>query len=161
MVDRPLGDHFIDYMAVLEPLLRAVEPRVADQVFAAHDLQKPFPMLRIGARSVDVAVIVRTVAFALVSLAGRVGAHDALIAHPRPRFSPQRLGGVGDAAIIDHAFLHRQLDALAFAGELTLIEGREYAGRAVQPGPGIADRQTGLDRAAIWLAGNRHRPAGP
>ena len=39
MVDRPFGDHLIDHMAVLEPLLRAVEARVADQVFAAHDLQ--------------------------------------------------------------------------------------------------------------------------
>src|SRR5260370_30866606 len=77
MVDRPLGDHFIDYMAVLEPLLRAVEPRIADQVFAAHDLQKPFPMLRIGARSVDVAVVVGPIPLALLSLARRVRAHHA------------------------------------------------------------------------------------
>jgi hypothetical protein len=38
--------------------------------------------------------------------------------------APQILGGVGYAAVIDHAFLHRALDLLALAGELALIERR-------------------------------------
>src|SRR5215472_18826915 len=117
-------------------------------------------MLRVGARGIDVAIIVRTVAFALVGLARRVGAHDALIAHPRRGFAPQRLGSVGDAAVIDDAFLHRKLDALALAGELTLVERGKHTDRSVQSSSGVADRQPRLDRPAVGLAGDRHCATG-
>src|SRR6266446_595660 len=72
-------------------------------------------MLRVGARGIDIAIVVRSAALAGISLAWRVGAHDALIAHAR---------------------------------------------RGVEPGAGVADRQTGFDRAAVGLAGDRHRAAG-
>src|SRR5207237_10419023 len=104
--------------------------------------------------------IVGTVAFAFIGLARRVGAHDALITRARRGYAPQRLGGVGDAAVIDDAFLHRQLDTLALAGELALVERGENADRAVQPGAGVADRRAGLERATVGLAGYRYRAAG-
>src|SRR5437899_12741975 len=117
-------------------------------------------MLRVGARGIDIAIVVRAAALARIGLARRVGAHDALIARARRGFAPQRLSRVGDAAIIDDAFLHRQLDALALAGELALVERGENADRAVQPGAGIADRRAGLERATVGLAGYRYRAAG-
>src|SRR5579875_546964 len=156
----PFGDHGVDLMAVLEALLRAVEARIADQILASDDLEEPLPVLGIGPGSVDVAVVVRTAALARIDLGGRVRAHDALVAHARRGMAPQILGGIGDAAVIDDAFLHRHLDVLALAGELPLIERGQDADRAMQPGAGVADRQTGLDRPAVGLAGDRHRPAG-
>src|SRR6266851_3394586 len=117
-------------------------------------------MLRVGARGIDIAIVVRSAALAGVSLARRVGAHDALISHARRGMAPQILGGIGDAAIIDDAFLHRALDLLALAGELALIQRPENADRGVQAGAGVADRQTGFDWAAVGLAGDRHRAAG-
>src|SRR5207237_1431759 len=104
--------------------------------------------------------IVGTVAFAFIGLARRVGAHDALITRARRGYAPQRLGGVGDAAVIDDAFLHRQLDALALAGQLALVERGENPDRAVQSGAGVADRWARLERAAVGLAGYRYRAAG-
>src|SRR3984893_15109531 len=117
-------------------------------------------MLLVGTRSVDIAVVVWPAALARIGLARRVGAHDALIAHARRGMAPQILGGVGDAAVTDNAFLHRALDLLALAGELALIQRPENADRGVQAGAGVADRQTGFDRAAVGLAGDRHRAAG-
>src|SRR5712691_2406473 len=110
-------------------------------------------MLRVGARGIDIAIVVRSATLAGISLARRVGAHDALIAHARRGMAPQILGGVGDAAVIDNAFLHRALDLLALAGELALIQRPENADRGVQARAGVADRQTGFDRAAVGLAG--------
>src|SRR3974377_87041 len=117
-------------------------------------------MLLVGTRSVDIAIVVWPAALARIGLARRIGAHDALIAHARSGMAPQILGSIGNAAVIDDAVLHRALDPLALAGELALIERRKDADRSVQAGAGVADRRTRLDRAAVGLAGDRHRAAG-
>src|SRR6266513_1947323 len=117
-------------------------------------------MLLVGARRIDIAIVVWPAALARVGLARRIGAHDALIAHAWSSMAPQILGSIRDAAVIDDAVLHRALDPLALTGELALIEGRKDADRGVQPGAGVADRRTGLDRAANGLAGDRHGTPG-
>src|SRR5215472_10853619 len=117
-------------------------------------------MRLVGARRIDIAIVVWPAALARVRLARRIGAHDALIAHARSRMSPQILGSIGNAAVIDHAVLHRTADQLALAGELALIKRTKDADRSVQPGAGVADRRTRLDRAAVGLAGDRHRTPG-
>src|ERR1700740_772057 len=117
-------------------------------------------MLLVGTRSIDIAIVVWPAALARIGLARRIGAHDALIAHARSSMAPQVLGSVGNAAVIDDAVLHRALDPLALAGELPLIERRKDADRGVEAGAGVADRRTRLDRAAVGLAGDRHRTPG-
>src|SRR5439155_2624215 len=117
-------------------------------------------MLLVGARSIDIAIVVWSAALAWIGLARRIGAHDALIAHARSSMAPQILGSIGNAAVIDDAVLHRALDPLALAGELALIERRKDADRSVQPGAGVADRRTRLDWAAVGLAGDRHGTPG-
>src|ERR1700746_2519068 len=117
-------------------------------------------MLLVGARSIDIAIVVWPAALARIGLARRIGAHDALIAHARSSMAPQILGSVGNAAVIDHAVLHRTADQLALASELALIKRTKNADRSVQPGAGVADCRTRLDRAAVGLAGDRHRAAG-
>src|SRR5215472_2161181 len=117
-------------------------------------------MLLVGARSIDIAIVVGPTALARIGLARRIGAHDALIAHARSSMAPQILGSIGNATVIDHAVLHRALDPLALAGELTLIERRKDADRGVEAGAGVADRRTRLDRAAVGLAGDRHGTPG-
>src|SRR5207244_8811974 len=117
-------------------------------------------MLLVGTRSIDIAIVVWPAALARIGLARRIGAHDALIAHTRSSMAPQILGSVGDAAVIDDAVLHRALDPLALSGELALIERRKDADRSVQPGAGVADRRTRLDRAAVGLTGDRHGTPG-
>src|SRR5271165_6168284 len=117
-------------------------------------------MLLVGTRSIDIAIVVWPAALARIGLARRIGAHDALIAHARSSMAPQILGSIGNAAVIDDAVLHRALDPLALAGELALIERCKDADRSVQPGAGVADRRTRLDRAAVGLAGDRHGTPG-
>src|SRR5215472_16128354 len=117
-------------------------------------------MCLVGARRIDIAIVVGPSALARISLARRIGAHDALVAHAWSSMAPQILGSIGNAAVIDDAVLHRALDALALAGELALVERRKDADRSVEAGAGVADRRTRLDRAAFGLAGDRHRTAG-
>src|ERR1700730_2391766 len=117
-------------------------------------------MLLVGTRSIDIAIVVWPASLASLGLARRIGAHDALIAHARSSMAPQILGSIGNAAVIDDAVLHRALDPLALAGELALIERPKDADRSVQPGAGVADRRTWLDRAAVGLAGDRHGTPG-
>src|SRR5271165_707560 len=117
-------------------------------------------MLLVGARSINIAIVVWPAALARIGLARRIGAHDALIAHARSSMAPQILGSIGNAAVIDDAVLHRTLDPLALAGELALIEGRKDADRSVETGAGVADRRARLDRAPVGLAGDRHGTAG-
>src|SRR6516165_9391672 len=113
-------------------------------------------MRLVGTRRIDIAIVVWPAALARISLARRIGAHDALIAHARSRMAPQILGSIGNAAVIDHAVLHRTADQLALAGELALIKRTKDADRSVQPRAGVTDRRTRLDRAAVGLAGDRH-----
>src|SRR5215467_13781313 len=117
-------------------------------------------MCLVGTRRIDIAIVVGPAALARIGLARRIGAHDALIAHARSSMAPQILGSIGDAAVIDNAVLHRASDQLALASELALIERGKDADRSVQPGAGVADRRTRLDRAAVWLASNRHGTPG-
>src|SRR6266478_4400167 len=117
-------------------------------------------MLLVGARSINIAIVVWPAALARIGLARRIGAHDALIAHARSSVAPQILGSIGNAAVINHAILHRALDPLALAGELALIERPKNADRSVEAGAGVADRRTRLDRAAVGLAGDRHGTPG-
>src|ERR1700756_4872279 len=117
-------------------------------------------MRLVGARRVDIAIVVWPAALARIGLARRVGSHDALIAHARSSMAPQILCGVGNAAVIDDAVLHRTTDRLALAGELALIERRKDADRSVQPGAGFSDRRPRLDWAAVRLAGDRHGTPG-
>src|SRR5262244_2571840 len=117
-------------------------------------------MRLVGARRVDIAIVVWPAALAWIGFARRIGAHDALIAHTRSSMAPQILGSIGNAAVVDDAVLHRTADQLALAGELALIERPKDADRGVEAGAGVADRRAWLDRAAVWLAGNRHRPPG-
>src|SRR5206468_10291661 len=112
-------------------------------------------MLLVGTRRIDIAIVVWSAALAWIGLARRIGAHDALIAHARSSMAPQILGSIGNAAVIDDAVLHRALDPLALAGELALIERPKNADRSVQPGAGVADRRTRLDRAAGGRGGGR------
>src|ERR1700741_3814266 len=109
-------------------------------------------MRLVGARRIDIAVVVWPAALARIGLARRIGAHDTLIAHARSSMAPQILGRIGNAAVVDHAVLHRALDPLALAGELALIERREDADRSVEAGTGIADRRGWLDRTAVGVA---------
>src|SRR5262244_1388966 len=117
-------------------------------------------MRLVGARRVDIAIVVWPAALAWIGFARRIGAHDALIAHTRSSMAPQILGSIGNAAVVDHAVLHRTADQLALAGELALIERPKDADCSVETGAGVADRRTRLDRAAVGLAGDRHGTAG-
>src|SRR5215471_1705649 len=99
-------------------------------------------MLLVGARSIDVAIVVWPATLARIGLARRIGAHDALIAHARSSMAPQILGSIGNAAVVDDAVLHRTADQLALAGELALIERSEDADRSVEASAGVADRRT-------------------
>src|SRR5215831_18382145 len=117
-------------------------------------------MRLVGARGIDIAIVVWPAALAWIRLARRIGAHDALIAHARSRMAPQILGSIGNAAVIDHAVLHCTADQLALAGELALIKRTKDADRSVEAGAGVADRRTGLDWAAVGLAGDRHGTPG-
>src|ERR1700746_3632013 len=117
-------------------------------------------MRLVGSRSINIAIVVWPTALARIGLARRIGTHDALIAHARRGMAPQILGSIGNAAVIDDAVLHRALDPLALAGKVALIERPKNADRSVQPGAGVADRRTRLDRAAVGLAGDRHGTPG-
>src|SRR5215469_18504113 len=117
-------------------------------------------MRLVGPRRIDIAIVVWPAALARIRLARRIGAHDALIAHARSRMAPQILGGIGNAAVIDHAVLHRTADQLALAGELALIKRTKDADRSMEASAGVADRRTRLDRTSVRLAGNRHGAAG-
>src|SRR5215468_4165356 len=117
-------------------------------------------MRLVGARRIDIAIVVWPAALARVRLARRIGAHDALIAHARSRMAPQILGSIGNAAVIDHAVLHRAADQLALASELALIKRTKDADRSVEAGARVAYRRTRLDRAAVGLAGDRHGTPG-
>src|SRR5215472_6141095 len=113
-------------------------------------------MRLVGARRIDIAIVVWPAALARIRLARRIGAHDALITHARSGMAPEILGSIGNAAVIDHAVLHRTADQLALAGELALIERTKDADRSVEASAGVADRRTRLDRAAVGLASDRH-----
>src|SRR5215472_17257935 len=106
-------------------------------------------MRLVGARRVDIAIVVGSAAFARIGLARRDCAHNALVAHARSSMAPQILSGIRNAAVIDHAVLHRTADQLALASELALIKRTKNADRSVQPSAGVADRRTRLDRAAV------------
>src|SRR6516165_9493061 len=114
-------------------------------------------MLLVGARSIDIAIVVWPTALARIGLARRIGAHDALIAHARSSMAPQILGSIGNATVIYHAVLHRTADQLALAGELALIKRTKDADRSMEASAGVADRRTRLDRTAVGLASDRHR----
>src|SRR5215831_8782782 len=117
-------------------------------------------MRLVGTRRIDIAIVVWPITLARIGLARRIGTHDALIAHARSSMAPQILGSIRNAAVIDHAVLHRALDPLALAGKLALIERPKDADCSVKAGTGVADRRTRLDRAAVGLTGDRHRAAG-
>src|SRR5215831_15181824 len=117
-------------------------------------------MRLVGARRIDIAIVVGPAALARIGLARRVGTHDALVPHARSSMAPQILGSIGNAAVVDHAVLHRTADQLALAGKLALIERSEDADRSVEASAGVTDRRTRLDRAAVGLAGDRHGTPG-
>src|SRR5215472_14148503 len=117
-------------------------------------------MRLVGTRRIDIAIVVWPAALARIGLARRIGSHDALIAHARSSMAPEILSGIGNAAVIDDAVLHRALDPLALTGELPLIECGKHADRSVEAGAGVADRRTRLDRAAVGLASDRHGTPG-
>ena len=64
-----------------------------------------------------------------------------------------------DPAEIQHRVGHRDLDALALAGALALIERGEDAGDHVDAGAAVADLRAGDGRRAVFPAGRAGRAA--
>ena len=63
------------------------------------------------------------------------------------------------AAKIHHAVHHRDLDVLALAGTVRLVQRREEPDREMQPRAGVADLRAGDEGRSIGNAGRAHRPA--
>ena len=133
---------------------------VADQVLAAHQLQQPVPMFRVGARGHNKHVIVRP--------SGRAGIqpHRRVVhtRHLRPaafgRLAGQALGREVDAHVVHDRVLHRDLEAVALPGFTPLIKRAQDGDRHQHPGTGVAEREAGPDRRAIGLPGDAERAAG-
>src|SRR4029077_13255270 len=137
---------------VVPALLGRVEALVADQALSADGLQQPVPMPVAGTRRVDEAVVVETSALALVEAARRGRAERAAIARAHRRLAAGGLARERDAAEVDHGILHRHFDVLAPAGALALVQGRQDANGAVQPGARVADRRSGLEGFGLLRA---------
>src|SRR5262249_32939718 len=60
---------------------------------------------------------------------------------------------------VHDALLHRNLDALAFAGELPLVERAEDPERTLDPGAAVTDVDAGTGRRRVRRSGHRDRPA--
>ena len=65
-----------------------------------------------------------------------------------------------DTRVVHDRFLHRQLDALAFAGALALDVGGEDPDREVDAGSGVAERHAEPLRGLALAAVHAHRSAG-
>src|SRR6266851_248867 len=116
-------------------------------------------MMVASPRCVDVTVVVRAAALALVGLARRVGTQHTAVANPRRRSVGHQLAGVRNATEIDDRLLHRHFDALAFASELALIQRGQDANRGVQARPRVAYRRPRLEWPAVRLARRAQRTA--
>ncbi len=160
VVFRPGADVAVDLVDDLDAKLRRREPLLAFQVLATDDLEQPLPLNVVGAARVDVDVIVGAAGLAGENVRRCVGAEHDLVAHARARLLVQELRGVGDAAVIDHRVLHRDLDLLAAPRRRALVERRQHADAGMKSGAGIAERHAGLDRLAVALAGDTHDAAG-
>src|SRR5262245_49312566 len=102
-----------------------------------------------GATAVDEAVVVRTARLAVVQPAGGAGHHLVLGAEALRRLAmPERLR-VRDPAEVDDRILHRDLDHLAEAALLAVVERGEDPDRAVQSRAGVGHVRAGLDRGAL------------
>ena len=104
---------------------------------------------------VDVAVIVRPSPLARVHLAGRRASDDALVACPRRRDAKQLLRRKRDSAEVDHGILECDLNALALAGRLALVERSQHPDRTVETRASVGDVRPRLERPATLLAGDR------
>src|SRR5438477_8248009 len=70
------------------------------------------------------------------------------------------LARVSDARVVDHRFLHRDLDALASASSLALVQRRQNANRRVQTCAGVTDVRSRLQGRPVYLAGQTERTIG-
>ena len=113
-----------------------------------------------GAARIDEDVIVRPFGLAFEDLAGSIAEHDA-VAVALARLVGEKLAGIGDAAIVDHGVLHRDLDLLAATGHRALEERRQHANRGVQSVPVSPSVTPGLIGRAVVLARDRHRRRRP
>ena len=62
-----------------------------------------------------------------------------LVAVPRRRPAEALVVAQADPHQVDHRVLHGDLDLLAAAGRVALLQGRQYSDREVHAGAGIAD----------------------
>src|SRR5207302_2056629 len=111
--------------------------------------------LRVGAARHQEDVIVGAARLA------RIGPARRVVTWWPPR---RRLAGTGmrdehAAAVMHDRILHRHLEMPALAGTRAVKERADDRERHQHAGAGVPDRRAGLDRLAVLLAGNAHRPA--
>src|SRR6266403_4672166 len=112
-------------------------------------------MLRVGAARHQEEVIVGAARLARIGPAWRVVARWP----PRRRLAGPRMRDEHPAAVMHDRILHRHLQPPALAGARAVEKGADDAERHQHAGAGVADRRAGLDRLAVTLAGDAHRPA--
>src|SRR6266705_4803985 len=112
-------------------------------------------MLGVGAARHQEDVIVGAGRLARIGPARRVVAWWP----PRRRLAGSCMRDEHAAAVMHDRILHRHLEMPALAGARAVEEGADDAERHQHAGAGVADRWAGLDRLAVLLAGDAHRPA--
>ena len=137
----PLGDHGVDLGFMLLARFGIGQARIVQQFLASQHAQQPLPMLGIGAAGVDVDVVVGPAALARIDAAGRVAARDRLIAGALDGAATQGLRRECEADVLQHGVLHGDLDALAFAGGLLLVERAQGADGEQHAGAGVPQRR--------------------
>src|SRR5581483_241637 len=160
VLDGPRRDDGVDLLLALGAVGGCLVALVADEVLAADHMQQPLPVLGVGAAGVDVDVVVGSAALALEDAARRIAARYGLIAGALDRPALARLGGEGQADVVQHGVLHGELQALTLARALLLIERAEYGDGEQHAGAGVAQRGARLDGPAVRLAGDAHDAAG-
>ena len=117
-------------------------------------------MAVVGARGIDVAVVVRAAALARVHVHRGGEAEADPIAGARRRGALRQHVGIRDPAVVGHRVLHRHLHPLTAPGPLALNEGAEDPDCAVKARSRVADGRPRAEGTAALLPGDGEGPAG-
>src|SRR5205807_2594456 len=151
---RPIFHQRVDLALALPAGRGRLVPGVADQVGPANDLQQRMPELL---RHEEEDVVVGAAGMAAIRRAWYAGAE--LVTGALAGLAGALMIAQADADQIDHRVLHRDLDLLAFTGEVPLHQRGENADHAVHAGARIPDGRPHIGRRIVGKAGDAHRAA--
>ena len=149
----PALDQRVVFLAVLPAARRRLEARVVE-LRQVHHAPEALIHLRLAE---DIDIVVRAAGRA--SEGGARHGLAELVAAPGLHHALALVVAQADAQYVDHRLLHGDLDLLALARLVALLERGEQADGEVHAGAGIADGGPGVGRRVVGEAGDAHRPA--